>query len=275
MLLLTLLTVDILLILNLTARAAVHSVENRVDVTATFKIGTQESTVLGAITYLRSLDQVQDVLMVTPGQALEDFKKQHANDPVVLASLEEVSDNPFGYELIIHAKTADGYPFILEALENPAFNDSVEEKDFSNHEATLSKLSDVSSKIRLAGIALAAIFLLIAILIVFNTVRVTIFIHREEIAIMRLVGATGRFIRWPYLLEALLFSVLATGFSTLIVLPVITVLSPIFDNYFGAAAGLNSFFFNQAWMVFGLEFAGAAAVCVVSTAFAMRKYLKV
>jgi len=275
MLVLTLLTVDILLTLNLTAEAAVNSVEDRVDVTATFKVGTADDVVQNSAVYLRSLDQVQDVLIVSPDQALEDFKNQHANDPVILASLDEVGGNPFGYELVIHAKATENYPMILEALDHPSFRDQIEKKDFSNHQTMLVKLSDVSNKVRWFGLALAAIFLLIAVLIAFNTVRVTIFVHREEISIMRLVGATGRFVRLPYLLEAILFSALATLFSALIFLPAVSALSPFFSSYFSTSGQLTDFFIGQAAWVFGLEFAGSALVCVVSTAFALKKYLKI
>ncbi|MFH1253771.1 MAG: permease-like cell division protein FtsX [Candidatus Uhrbacteria bacterium] len=275
MLTLTLLTVDILLTLNLAAGAAVDSVENRVDITATFKIGTKEEEVQSAATYLRSFDEVRDVLIVDPEKALAEFKTQHANDPLVLSSLAEINGNPFGYEMIIRAKSTESYPMLLEALDHPSFRDQIEEKDYANHETTLAKLAGISDKIRWFGFGLAGIFLLIAILIVFNTVRVTIFVHREEIAIMRLVGATGRFVRWPYILEAIIFSALATGLSALIILPAIGALNPLFNSYFGAASRLSDFFIGQAVWVFGLEFTAAAVVCIISTAFAMRKYLKI
>lgn len=275
MLTLTLLTVDILLILNLAAKAAVDSVERRVDITATFKVGTPEETVQNAAVYLRSFDEVRDVLVVDPDQALDDFKTQHASDPVVLSSLEEIEENPFGFELIIRANSPESYPLLLEALDHPTFREQIEEKDYSNHETVLAKLADVSNKVRWFGFGLAAIFLLIAVLIIFNTVRVTIFVHREEIAVMRLVGATGRFVRWPYVLEAIFFSVLATGLSAFVVLPVATALNPLFNSYFETPSRLTDFFLGQAVWVFGLEFAGAAFVCIISTAFAMRKHLKI
>lgn len=275
MLTLTLVTVNILLTLNVAAEAAVSSVKERVDITATFKVGTKEDVVQNAASYLRSFAEVRDVLLVTPGAALEDFKTQHVNDPVVLSSLEEVAENPFGYELIIRAKSTESYPMLLEALDHPSFCDQIEEKDYSNHESILAKLSDITNKVRWFGFGLAGIFLLIAILIVFNTVRVTIFVHREEMAIMRLVGATGRFVRWPYVLEAIIFSVLATGFSALIILPAVVALNPLFNSYFATQSRLSDFFIGQAAWIFGAEFIGAALVCIVSTAFAMRKYLKI
>jgi len=274
-LVLTLLTLDILLVLNLTASAALKNIENRVDVSASFKIGTEESDVQNAVSYLRSLVEVKDVVLNTPEEILTEFKTKHADNATILSSLDEVGENPFGYRLVIRANSVDNYPLILEALDNPSFRDKIEAKNFSDHEALLTKLSDVTNKIHLFGFLLFAIFLSIAVLIVLNTVRVTIFVHREEIAIMRLVGATGWFIRAPYLVEAAAFSFLAVLISAAIIVPIVLTLDPFFASYFESAVRFKDFFIGQAPLVFGLEFVGAALVCLGSTALAMRKYLRV
>lgn len=275
MLTLTFLTLDVLLTLNLATDAAINNVEKRVDVSVTFKLDSKETDVQNAASYLRSLPEVEDVAFVTPDEALTAFKTKHFNNPTVLASLDEVGGNPFGYELIVRARSTDNYPMILEALDHPSFRDLIEAKDFSGHESVLASLSDVTNKARWFGFALLAIFLAIAVLIVFNTVRVTIFVHREEIAIMRLVGAAGWFIRLPYLIESFIFSFFALLLSGLVVVPAVLVLNPFFDSYFGTSSQLQNFFIGQAPWIFGLEFFGAALVCMVSTAFAMRRYLKI
>lgn len=275
MLTLALLTMDILLTMNLAADAAIKNIENRVDISVTFKIGAGEDSVQNTASYLRSFSEVRDVLIVTPNEALESFKIKHVDNLTVLSSLEEVGGNPFGYELIVKAESTDDYPMILEALDHPSFRDQIETKDFSNHETVLSQLSDAANKARWFGLTLFALFLAIAVLIVFNTARVTIFIYREEIAIMRLVGATGWFIRLPYLIEALMFSFLAVLISAAVMIPVSLALDPVFTSYFESASQLKDFFIGQALLVFGLEFAGAALICLLSTAFAMRKYLRV
>ncbi|HBR80157.1 TPA: hypothetical protein DEA21_00695 [Candidatus Uhrbacteria bacterium] len=122
---------------------------------------------------------------------------------------------------------------------------------------------------------LVILFLTIAVLIVFNTVRVAIFVHREEISIMRLVGATGWFIRTPFLIEALIFSFLAVLISGAFMIFAATVLDPVFASYFDSGSKLKDFFIGQGYWVYGSEFVGAALVCLFSTAVAMRKYLRV
>ncbi|MFA6131708.1 MAG: permease-like cell division protein FtsX [Patescibacteria group bacterium] len=274
-LVLTLLILDVLLVLNLATGAAISNVESRVDVSASFKVGTAADDVQSAAAYLQSLVEVKSVSVVTPEEALELFKIKHADNPTILASLDEVGGNPFGYQLVIRANSVDNYPMILEALDHPSFRDEIEEKDFTDHELLLNRLSEISYKARLFGSLIFAIFLLIAIMIILNTVRVAIFVHREEIAIMRLVGATGWFIRAPYLVEALIFSLSATIISAAIIVPVAIALDPLLTSYFETPAQLKDFFIGQSPLVFGLEFLAVAVVCLVSTTFAMRKHLRV
>jgi len=274
-LVLTFLILDILLVLNLATNAAISNVESRVDISASFKVGTVTEDVQSAAAYLRSLVEVKEVSIVTPDEALESFKTKHADNPTILASLDEVGGNPFGYQLVIQANSVDNYPTILEALDHPSFRDKIEEKDFSDHELLLNRLSEISYKARLFGSIIFGIFLLIAVIIILNTVRVATFVHREEIAIMRLVGATGWFIRAPYLVEAIIFTLLALIISAAIIIPVSIALDPLFASYFETPAQLKNLFVYQSPIVFGLEFAAMATVCLVSTAVAMRKYLRV
>lgn len=274
-LVLTLLTLDLLLVLNLATNAAIDNVENRIDVSASFEVGSEEADVQNAAAYLRSLIEVKDVLVVTPEEALEDFRTEHADNPTILASLDEVGGNPFGYQLIIKADSVDYYPMILEALDHPSFRDKIEEKDFSNHQILLDRLSEITYKARLFGLLIFSVFLLIAVMIILNTIRVAIFVHREEIAIMRLVGATGWFVRAPFLVEAVFFSVLATTISGVIIVPAAIALDPLFTSYFETASKLKDFFVGQAPLVFALEFFAVVVVALLSTAVAMRKHLRI
>ena len=80
---------------------------------------------------------------------------------------------------------------IIDALDNPQFRDSIREKDFSDYQSIVERIQSITDRIQVFVIILALVFLFIACLIVFNTVRIGIFIHRDEIAIMRLVGANN------------------------------------------------------------------------------------
>ena len=276
MLILTLITINVLLVLNVVTDRAIESVEDRIEISVYFKSSANNDRVADAGGYLRSLAQVRDVEVITADEALVKFEDRYASDSLILSSLEEFGENPFGPALIVKAKSADDYQFILDALDNPQFRDDIREKDFSNYEQMINRIRSTTDRIRLFGLALSAAFLIIAMLIVFNTVRIGIFVHREEIGIMKLVGATNWFVRSPFLIESIVYSFIATAAVAAIMYPVVGFMEPRFDQYFdGGSTHLVDYFIQNGFMIFGIQFLILTFISVVSTVFAIRKYLKV
>ncbi|MBI4713630.1 ABC transporter permease [Candidatus Uhrbacteria bacterium] len=276
MLVLTLLTVNILIVLNFVTDQAIQTIEDRVEISVYFHSSTPQTSVDNAVSYLRSLSQVRDVQTISAQEALDQFIARHQQDEIILKSLDEIGANPFGPSLVIKAQTVSDFDFILEALENPEFRDYIREKDFSNYSDVVARIQNATDRIRTFGLALSIIFLLIAVLIVFNTVRMSLFIHREEIGIMKLVGASDRFVRAPFLLEMILLSLIAIVVTLLIAYPTVAILEPKFGFYFGGEPiGLVNYFEKNGLMIFGFEFVGLVLLTMFSTGMAMRKYLKV
>lgn len=276
MLVLTLLTVNILLILNRVTDQAIAFVENRIEVSVYFNEHANDLKVTEALTYLRTLPQVKEVTAISADESLAAFKQRHAQDPAILGSLDELGKNPFGPTLVIKAHTAKDFDSIIAALDNPRFRDEIRQKDFSDYQSIVGKIRQTTTQLRNGGILLSGIFFLIALLIIFNTVRVAIFIHREEIGIMRLVGASSTFIRAPFLVETVLLSLISVLVVVAIVYPTLAFIEPTFNQYFGSdSKGLVSYFEQNGWWIFGGEFLALLVVTMGSTALAMRKHLKV
>ncbi len=276
MLVMTLVTVNILLILNYVTDQAISSVEDRIEVSVYFEQDTKQETVDSAVSYLRGLSQVRDVVTISPDDALKRFTEQHKDSPVVLDSLNELGGNPFGATLIVKAKEAQDFTQILDALENPQFRDAIREKDFSDYQQIIERIQGTTERIRFFGLVIMGIFIAIAILIVFNTVRIGIFIHREEIGIMRLVGASNWFIKAPFLLEMILLSLLAILLVVAIIYPGLAALEPKFSFFFANdSIGLIDYFEKNGLRIFGIEFGVLVVLTLLSTSLAMRKYLKV
>lgn len=276
MLVLTLLTVNVLVILQQVASKAISYAEERIEASVYFYPATTQERVTSAAAYLQGLPQVRDVEIITADEALERFRERHASDEAILQSLGEVGGNPFGPTLVVKAFGADDFPFILDALDNPQFRDDIREKDFSSFEDIIDRIRSTTDRIQLFGLVLSGIFLLISVLIVFNTVRIAIFIHREEIGIMKLVGATNAFVRAPFLIECVLYSLLAVAVVAAVVYPSVAVMDPKFSAFFGGeSVGLLDFFARNWYWVFGGQFVILTLINMFATAIAMRKYLKV
>ncbi len=276
MLLLTLFTVNILLVLNVVTDRAISLVEDRVELSVYFYDQTQDTTLSSAIAYLRGLSQVRDVEIISADEAYQQFIQRHANDAQILASLQELGENPFGPTLVIKAGEVGDFEMIIDALDNPQFRDSIREKDFSDYQSIVERIQSTTDRIQVFVIILAVIFLFIACLIVFNTVRIGIFIHRDEIGIMRLVGANNWFIKAPFLLEMVLLSLMAVGITIGLIYPALILIEPQVGVYFGShSAGLLEYFTRHGLLIFGGEFLALVVITFLSTGMAMKKYLKV
>jgi cell division transport system permease protein len=209
-------------------------------------------------------------------ESLAAFKTLHADDPEILAALEEVGGNPIGDSLLISANNPDDFEFILAALDSsPEYAPYIKEKNFADHEAVIERLSGFSEKVKLGGLSLAGFFALISILIVFNTIRVAIYVHRDEIAVMKLVGAQDWFVRGPFLLEAIFYSAMATGIMAVVCVVVLKFLEPQIQSFFaGVDVSLGTYYLENAILIFGAQFLALATLSMITTLFAMRKYLK-
>ncbi len=274
--LLTLLTINTMILINVLASAALESVERKVEVSLYFVSEASENTVKSAQGYLLGLSQVRDVQLVSAEESLKIFTERHANNPTILSSLEEVGGNPFGASLIISAVSPDDFPFILEAMDTPEYAPLIKEKDFTDYAVIIERIKTLSERVRLGGIVLSAFFAIIAVLIIFNTIRVAIYVHRDEIAIMKLVGANDWFIRGPFLLEALLYSLLAVGVMAGGMLFLTGTFEPYVANYFGDIdVSVAEYFRANVLVIFGTQFLALSVLSLLTTMYAMRRYLRV
>lgn len=275
MLVLTLLSVNVLVVLRVLGETAVRAVEARIDITASFVPGTSADIVGEVRSYLLGLSQVVSIQTITDEEALQAFKERHKQNPQLLRSLEEIEGNPFGPTLVIRARSTSDYPFILEALENPSYRSHIQNKNFADHAAITRRIMNLTDQLEKFGIILASVFAVIAALIVFNTIRVAIYAYREEIGIMKLVGASSWFIRAPFLVEGIFYSVIATALAALIVFPVLAVAEPYLQMFFeNIPVGLTSYFWSHFAAIFGLECAALIVLNTLSSSFAVGRYLK-
>lgn len=275
MLVLTLLTVNVLLILQVVGSQVTTYVQDRIEVSVYFKSETDVARAVGAAEYLRGFAQVKDVEVVSAQDALKRFEERHKKDASVLASIGEIGENPFGPTMVVRAQSVEDFPFILELLDNPRFSEDIREKDFSDYKILIDRIQTISDQLAWFGLILSVIFLVIALLIVFNTVRMSIYIHSSEISIMKLVGASNWFVRAPFLGEALVYSLLATLIVLGLVLGALPALQGWLDLYFtDGAISVQPFIYNNGLMIFGSQFLALAFINSLSTLIAMRKYLR-
>ncbi|MFA6410579.1 MAG: permease-like cell division protein FtsX [Candidatus Buchananbacteria bacterium] len=273
---LTFISVNFLIIINISTDAAINIVKDKVDVSVYFKPEVAEPQVNEVKTYLSSLTQVKEIGYVSQQEALENFRQTHRNDSDIIESLAELKDNPIGATLQIKAKNIESYPEIMQVLDNSKYNDLILDKNFEDHKVYIEKIQSLSANIRKVGLILSGTFFLIALLIVFNTIRVAIYTHRHEIGVMKLVGATNWFIRAPFLVEAVFYGIIACVASIVIVYPILNFIQPYLNNFFlSQDFNVISYFNQNFFKIFGLELLVVILLNIISSSIAIRRYLRV
>lgn len=271
---LSLLSVNVLLGVDAMVGRVVALLENKIDVTLTFKPATPDAIVNQARFFLTSLPQVSSVQIVSADDALAAFKARHQNEPKVLAALTEVGGNPLGAQLVLKARNTEDYPFLMQAIQNPQYTDFIQSKSYDDHSSAISKLQEIGRNVRIVGAALVALFALFGLLIAFNAIRVAIYTQREEIAIMRLVGASSAFIRSPFILEGIWLAVLAVLFTAAIMIFSLSWLEPLLMPLFdGQDTGLSTFFFSNWPLIALIEGGGLVFLVIIVSWIAVGRYI--
>lgn len=273
-LMLTYFSLNLLIIVNFFTGAAIQVIESRVDVSVYFGPDVSDERILGVRGNLTSLPEVKAVEFISRDQALEQFKRNHAAEPEILSALQEVGENPLGAVLVVKAKDASSYGPILEALDSPAVKSLVADKTVEDHRALIERLTTVTGKVQKAALGLSLVFALISLLIVFNTIRVAIYIHREEIAIMRLVGASSNFVRIPFLIETFLFNLISLGIVAALVYPTLGAIEPAARAFFDAEVGITAYYHAHWLQIFGYQLGAVTFLSLVATGLSMGRYLR-
>ncbi|PIZ01273.1 hypothetical protein COY61_00025 [bacterium (Candidatus Gribaldobacteria) CG_4_10_14_0_8_um_filter_33_9] len=254
----------------------INKAQEQVDISVYFKKDVAEKEILGLKEELNNKFsiQIKSINYISKQEAKEVFLAKHKDELLYLQVLEEIGENPFLSSLNIKAKDPVFYAPISDFLVSSFLKDSIEKVSYFASEKVINKLSEISLKIKRFGVYLGAFLIILVFLITFNTIRLTIFIFREEIATMRLVGASNWFIRGPFLIQSLLygfFSILIVNLSFVIVLHIFSadLQTWLFDFNF------LQFFKENFLKIFGYQILFALALGVTSFFFAVHKYLKI
>lgn len=252
----------------------VSGLENKVDVSAYFKNDTQESYILAVKETLKTRKDVKEVNYISQDKALEIFKERHKNNDVLIDSLKELDSNPLQASLNIRVHDTEKFEDVVSFLENSSSASLIDNINYRENEKVIASISSVASGTRRAGIVFTVLLVVLVIFVTLNTVRIAIYTAREEIYIMKLVGASNWFVRAPFVVTGAMYGLLAAIAVILLSFLATWILhsrvSLVFSeiDFFGY---LTSNFFSY---FLSIIFAGIV-LGTVSSYLAVRRYLKV
>jgi len=267
--------VNILLTVQVVTQSAINSLKEKIDVTLDLKSLAQESEILALKSQVSNLDKVKSVEYTSKTQAIETFRKAHENDPDILQALRELNTNPLTASLIIKPKNIDQYDALITDL-NKIDSPIIDSRNFDNPKSMLDKINIITEKITQIGVAVSLLFILITILVVYNSIRVTIYTHQKEIRVMRLVGASNWFIRAPFLISSIVYTIIGLAFTLLLLFPLLNLMQPYLEYFFnGYKLNLIDYFKVNFIMIFGTQFVVASLVNLFASFIAVRKYSRI
>ncbi len=273
---LTLLSLTSLIILNAAANQAILSIKDKIDISIYFPRGTSEEQVQSVKATIEKYPDIKAVAFVSAEQALQKFRQLHQNEALITDALNELGENPLGPTLTVKARDVNLYPQILNRLKKDKIDTLTEEIDYDDHKLVIQKLEEGSGKIKQAGLVVSLVFALISLLVVFNTIRIGIYTHRHEIGIMKLVGAGNWFIRAPFLVEGIIYSILGILIFWLLFYLLIGIIQPLLYRFFiDINFNLMSYLAGHFFYIFGFELIAVIILNIISSFIAMGKYLKV
>ena len=275
----TLAIIGSLIFLSALLSFTLNAIKDKVDVSVYFVTTASEQDILSVKSQIEKLPQVASVTYTSADEALAAFRARHASDQLTLQALDELGGNPLDASLEVRAKDPSQYESIVNFLQaSPALSAGgtsiIDRINYAQNKDAIDRLSLAITATRGIGIAIVALFAIASILIAFATIRLAIYTAKDEIGVMRLVGASNAYIQGPFIVTGVITGVIAAALVLLLLWPATWYASAKTAAWLGGfdlAAYYGSHFF-----VISLLLVGAGIVLgAVASVLAIRKYLKV
>jgi len=277
----TLFVVGMTLFAGVILNSALGELRDKADISVYFTTSAPEDQILQLQKSVNALPQVQSTTYISADDALAAFRELHQDDQLTLQALQELGDNPLGAELDIKAKDISQYDAISQFLQQqqasqaggPSIIDKINYFDEQHREA-LDRLQEITDSAGRLGLIIILLLVGVTLAISFNTLRLAIYTSREEIQVMRLVGAGAFYIRAPFMVEGVLYGLISGVVTLVLFYPLTYWLGQATANFFG---GINvfSYYVSHFLMFFGIIIGTGVVLGAAASYLAVRRYLKI
>lgn len=274
----TLSVITALFLFNASLGAMILTLQDKVDIAVYFTVDAPEERILALKQTLEKIPEVGSVEYISADEEVLSFRDKHTDDYLTLQALDELGDNPFGGSINIKAKDSSQYESIANLLEGNSQvardnSQIIEHINFAQNKLVIERLNLLINSAQRGGFGITLILALISIIIMYTTVRLTIYMSREEIGVMRLVGASSGYVRGPFIIEGMLYGLFAWIITTLVFLPTTYVIT----RKLGVLVPMNlyQYYVSHLFSIGGLVLLCGLALGALSSYLAARRYLNV
>jgi len=273
----TLFVITSLIFIQAALNSSLNDIKEKVDVTVYFVSDASEASIKNIEVALKNLPEVRDITYTSQDEALTQFKEKHSNDYLTLQALDELDQNPLGASLNIKAKDPSQYESISkyfeseDALSKGALT-VIDKIDYHQNKVVIDRLTSIINGARKLGFAVSLILVLISILITFSTIRLIIYMSREEINVMKLVGAGARYIRGPFIVSGIIVGVISSVITIILFIPVTIWLGNQMTDFIGI--NLYTYYKTNFLQLFIIMLGCGVIIGSISSIFAIHRYLR-
>jgi cell division transport system permease protein len=272
----TLTVVVISVISNTALTSTIKNVTDKIDISIFLADSVTPEQRDGFKRQLETDPNVKSITYKSKEEALADYRRKNSGDKKLLEAIN-ATDNPLPASFQIKTydqKKLDALTAVVNRPENKALLDPTAPPSYTgNRKTTIDRIVSFSNFFKTAGLVMSVLFLIISTLIIFNTIRMAIFTRRDEIEIMKLIGATKWFIRGPFLFEAALYGIIAAIIATALSYTLLLSGGPKLSNYIDVASTIDFFRSYPVLVVLG-EVVIGIVIGGFSSLLAMSRYLK-
>ena len=259
--------------------ASLDQIRNKVDINVYFVTGADESDILAFKKTIDALPEVESTEYITKDKALDTFKERHGGDQSILQALDELGDNPLRAILTIKAKDPSQYDGIAKFLQSDAAlsqggTNIVDTTNYPENQAAIERLAKIISAADKLGLVLTLIFILLSVLVTFSTIQLVIHSAKDEISVMRLMGASSKYIRGPFVVGGIMYGLIAGIITIGLLYPITYYVGPFTQDFF---VGINLFTYYLAnfWQLCAIVLGSGVIIGSFSSYLAVRRHLKV
>lgn len=255
---------------------SVNQIRNKVDVIIYFNVGAPEDKILTLKNSLEKLPEVSFVTYTNAEEALRLFRERHQNDYPTIQALDEIGENPLGAYLNVKAVEVSEYESIANFLKSDNALSSgsasiIDKVNYYQNKLVIERLNSIISGAQKLGFLLTMVLIIISIMTTLNTIRLTIFISREEIGVMRLVGASRARVQGPFMVEGALCGIIATLATVIIFWPITAWLGRNMSGFLGL--DLYDYYISNFLQIFVILMLSGILLGMISSFLATRRYL--
>ncbi len=257
-------------------KTSLVAIEDKVDINVYFVTTATEPEVLKIKESIEKLSEVEFVTYISRDVALENFREEHKDDQQTIDALDELDENPLGAALNIKAKEPSQYEQVANFLEQnyPAGSSVVERVNYFQNKKAIDQLGQIIDAGEKLGAIITVVFIIISILITLNTIRLAMFISKDEINVMKLVGASSNFITGPFLVTGAMYGLVSSVITLILFWPITYWLGPVTERFF-VETNIFSYYISTFGQMFLIMVAAGIFIGSVSSFLAIKRYLRI